>query len=198
MPPPSRDVKRSGRPTKICPDKLYDWSYMASTTRRSKAARADRKTEIEERMREAIAKLVANGERFTELSVERLVSEAGMARSTFYVYFEDKGALLRAIGSSTLHAFYEGARPWLEKRGGVSHEDIKNAMRGTLDAFHENEVVMAADRRNRRLRRRRRGHVPRERGRLHRVAAQADPARAEGRDDPRRQRRPTRRPLSAG
>lgn len=117
---------------------------MASTTRKSKAARADRKSDIEERMRQAITALVSGGERFTELSVERLVAEAGMARSTFYVYFEDKGALLRAIGQSTLHTFYEGARPWFDNREKVTYDDVKTAMRGILDAFHENEVVMAA------------------------------------------------------
>lgn len=117
---------------------------MASTTRKSKSARADRKSEIEDRMREAITTLVSGGERFTELSVERLVAEAGMARSTFYVYFEDKGALLRAIGQSTLHTFYEGARAWFDNRGEVTYEDVKTAMRGILEAFHENEVVMAA------------------------------------------------------
>ena len=117
---------------------------MESTTRKSKAARADRKSEIEERMRAAITALVSDGERFTELSVERLVAEAGMARSTFYVYFEDKGALLRAIGQSTLHTFYEGARPWFEQREAVTYEDVKAGMTGILEAFHENEVVMAA------------------------------------------------------
>lgn len=95
-------------------------------------------------MRKAITALVSDGERFTELSVERLVAEAGMARSTFYVYFEDKGALLRAIGASTLQGFYEGARPWFDNRGEVTHEDVKVAMRGILDSFHENEIVMAA------------------------------------------------------
>ncbi len=95
-------------------------------------------------MRAAITKLVTDGERFTELSVERLVAEAGMARSTFYVYFEDKGALLRAIGASTLHSFYEGARPWFENRGEVTYEDVKGAIKGILEAFQENEVVMAA------------------------------------------------------
>lgn len=117
---------------------------MASTTRRSKAARADRKSDIEERMRQAITTLVSDGERFTELSVERLVAEAGMARSTFYVYFEDKGALLRSIGASTLHTFYEGAKAWFENRGEVTHADVQAAMKGLLEAFHANEVVMAA------------------------------------------------------
>lgn len=95
-------------------------------------------------MRKAITALVSEGESFTELSVERLVAEAGMARSTFYVYFEDKGALLRSIGASTLRSFYEGARPWFDARDGVTYDLVKDAMRGILDAFHEDEVVMVA------------------------------------------------------
>src|SRR5882757_6677085 len=98
---------------------------MASTTRKSKAARADRKSEIEERLSQAIDVLVTEGEKFTELSVERLVNQAGMARSTFYVYFEDKGALLRALGAHVLHGIYDGARPWLEKGAQATRDDIE-------------------------------------------------------------------------
>jgi AcrR family transcriptional regulator len=116
---------------------------MASTTRKSKAARADRKTEIETRLHEAIVTLVAEGESFTELSVERLVAEAGMARSTFYVYFEDKGALLRALGATSLHGIYDGARPWFEKNE-VTREDVQTAMRAILEAFRADEVIMTA------------------------------------------------------
>ena len=32
----------------------------------------------------------------SELTIERLCSQAAVSRSTFYVYFEDKGDLLRA------------------------------------------------------------------------------------------------------
>src|SRR6267154_1647204 len=97
---------------------------MASTTRKSKAARADRKSEIEDRLHQAIETLVAEEESFTELSVERLVAEAGMARSTFYVYFEDKGALLRSLGAHVLHGIYDGARPWLETGAQATRDDI--------------------------------------------------------------------------
>ncbi|TWG94918.1 TetR family transcriptional regulator [Nocardioides sp. J9] len=33
---------------------------------------------------------------FSELTIERLTAEAAIARSTFYVYFEDRAALIRA------------------------------------------------------------------------------------------------------
>ena len=36
----------------------------------------------------------------TELSVDRLSSEAGISRASFYIYFEDKGHLLRRLTSS--------------------------------------------------------------------------------------------------
>ena len=39
-------------------------------------------------------RLLAEGSVFSEMSVEQLITEADIARSTFYVYFEDKGALM--------------------------------------------------------------------------------------------------------
>ena len=55
-----------------------------------------RRDEIEARLLAAADKLLGEGESYTEISVERLASEADLSRSTFYVYFEDKGDLLRS------------------------------------------------------------------------------------------------------
>lgn len=117
---------------------------MRSTTRKTKSARADRQAEIEARMRTAIAALVADGESFTELSVERLVAEAGMARSTFYVYFADKGTLLQALAATSLHRMYDGASPWLQKKAEVTRDDVVAAMRAVLESFQEDEVILKA------------------------------------------------------
>lgn len=117
---------------------------MPSMTRKTKSARADRQAEIEQRMRTAIASLVAEGESFTELSVERLVAEAGMARSTFYVYFADKGTLLQALGATSLHRLYEGASPWLQKKDAVTRDDVVAAMQAILRSFREDEVILTA------------------------------------------------------
>ncbi len=117
---------------------------MASTTRRTKAARADRRTENEQRIHDAIVALVGEGESFTELSVERIVAKAGISRSTFYVYFADKGEVLRALGGAVLGRIYDGARSWFEAGDEVTREDIERAMRSILDAFRGDEVVMTA------------------------------------------------------
>jgi AcrR family transcriptional regulator len=117
---------------------------MPSTTRRQKADRADRRAEIEQRLRAAIIRLVEGGETFTELSVERLVAEAGMSRSTFYVYFEDKAALLLSLEAASMKGFYDGARHWIERGGEVTRQEIKEGMRRTLERFQQDATVMTA------------------------------------------------------
>ncbi len=117
---------------------------MASTTRRTKTARADRQSEIQRRIHDAIVALVSSGESFTELSIERIVAKAGISRSTFYVYFADKGELLLALGATVLNNLYEGARPWFEKGETARKADVARSMRAILDAFREDEVIMRA------------------------------------------------------
>jgi AcrR family transcriptional regulator len=117
---------------------------MPSTTRRTRAERTDRRAEIEARLRDAITKLVKQGETFTELSVERLVAEVGISRSTFYVYFEDKAALLRSLGAESMHSLYDGARLWIGKGEDATREDIRAGMRQLLGSFRESEVIMVA------------------------------------------------------
>ena len=69
---------------------------MPSVTRRRPAGRETRRDDARARLLAVVERLLADGESYTEISIERMVAEAGMARSTFYVYFADKGDLLRA------------------------------------------------------------------------------------------------------
>jgi AcrR family transcriptional regulator len=64
-----------------------------STTRRPSAGN-DRRAAVEARILEATERLLAGGAGFTELGVQRIAREAGVARSTFYLHFSDKTALL--------------------------------------------------------------------------------------------------------
>ena len=69
---------------------------MASVTRRSQPRRTARRDEVRGRLLQVVERMLDDGEGYTEISVERMVAQAGIARSTFYVYFEDKGDLLEA------------------------------------------------------------------------------------------------------
>ena len=51
-----------------------------------------------ERTEAALVRLLSSGEGFAHLSVGRLLTEAGVARSTFYAYFGDKLAVLLVAG----------------------------------------------------------------------------------------------------
>src|SRR5260370_1065926 len=84
---------------------------MASVTRKTHNARAARRDEIGRRLLVAVESLLAEGESFTEVSVERLVTEARISRSTFSVYFQDKGHLPGALTARVWNTLDDGARP---------------------------------------------------------------------------------------
>ena len=44
--------------------------------------------------------------RYADLSVEQIITAGGIARSTFYDYFEDKGALLCAMADDVLDELF--------------------------------------------------------------------------------------------
>ncbi|GGK69775.1 TetR family transcriptional regulator [Sphaerisporangium melleum] len=85
---------------------------MASTTRRTSAATADRRAAAEARTLGVVEKLLAEGASFTELSVERIASQAGLSRSTFYLYFRDKTELILRLTASLKSGTFEVGRDW--------------------------------------------------------------------------------------
>jgi len=73
---------------------------MAITGRRpvgEGVTRAARRSELVEKLGQALERLATQGESFSDVTVERLVGEAGVSRSSFYRYFEDRGDVLVAI-----------------------------------------------------------------------------------------------------
>ncbi|WP_405587593.1 TetR/AcrR family transcriptional regulator [Streptomyces sp. NBC_01190] len=49
---------------------------------------------------------------FTELSVERIAAEAGLSRSTFYLYFRDKTELILRLAESLKAGTFEAGEDW--------------------------------------------------------------------------------------
>ena len=88
----------------------------ASVTRKPQAARTQdrqqRREQMERRLLEATERLMRNGASFTELSVDRLSTEAGISRASFYIYFEDKGHLLRRLAGQVFADLAESADRW--------------------------------------------------------------------------------------
>jgi len=87
---------------------------------------------------------MASGESYTELSVERIVREAGISRATFYVYFEDKGDLLRALAEDFIERILVAAASWWELPSDATKADLRTAMQAIFEAYVPHKVVMAA------------------------------------------------------
>jgi TetR/AcrR family transcriptional regulator, ethionamide resistance regulator len=117
---------------------------MPSITRNNQSSRAQRREEIRDRLRTAAEELMSADESYTELSVERIVREAGISRATFYVYFEDKGDLLRALAEDFIERILVAAAAWWELPADATKADLRTAMRAIFDAYLPHKVVMAA------------------------------------------------------
>ncbi len=84
---------------------------MPSVTRQ---ARDDRhRTAVSQQVLEAVERLLARGESFTNLGIQRIAAEAGIARTTFYGYFRDKPTLLMALTESATTRLFEVASAWV-------------------------------------------------------------------------------------
>jgi AcrR family transcriptional regulator len=117
---------------------------MASVTRKSQSSRAARREQIRNRLLEVVQDLLDEGESFTEISVERMVQAAGMSRSTFYVYFEDKGDLLRAWFGEIEAEIAEAVSGWWEIDGTSTREDLRAALENVVSVYHPHGPLMAA------------------------------------------------------
>lgn len=122
---------------------------MPSVTRktqssRAQSSRAQRREEIRGRLLTAVESLLADGESFTELPVERLVSLAGVSRSTFYVYFEDKGELIRDWLSDISSRLEAAAAQWWAIDAGADWDDLRAALDLVVTVYRPRATLMAA------------------------------------------------------
>jgi AcrR family transcriptional regulator len=91
-----------------------------------------------------VEELMADGDSYTELSVERIVRQAGISRATFYVYFEDKGDLLRSLAEDFIERMLQAAANWWELPADAAKQDLRGALGTVIDAYIPHKVVMAA------------------------------------------------------
>ena len=117
---------------------------MPSVTRRRPSARQVRRDDIRARLLVVVEGLLADGESFTEISVERMVAEAGMARSTFYVYFADKGDLLRAWFAEITVGLRQAASAWWQLHPPLTFDDVRAALAGIVITYRPHTPLMAA------------------------------------------------------
>ena len=102
-----------------CPD-CDILGAMAATTH-SRRANLERREAVEDALLQAVERLLREGWSYTELPVQRIADEAGIARSTFYVHFVDKPALIERLVSRVFHDTFAVFLEWFtgDHREGV-------------------------------------------------------------------------------
>jgi AcrR family transcriptional regulator len=114
---------------------------MPSVTRKT---RPERRSTVRARLLAAAGTLLERGRSFTEVSVEDLISEAGVARSSFYAHFADKGALLLELAEHVTAELEVVAARWYLLPRGADRDDLRVALHGLLTSYLEHRLTLAA------------------------------------------------------
>jgi TetR/AcrR family transcriptional regulator, ethionamide resistance regulator len=117
---------------------------MPSVTRKPQVTRQQRRAQLERRLLDATERLMRAGASFTELSVDRLSTEAGISRASFYIYFEDKGHLLRCLARQVFGDLTTGAERWWGVAWRHDPDDVRAAMAGIIESYRRHQPVLVA------------------------------------------------------
>jgi len=117
---------------------------VATVTRKPQISRQERREEIERRLLDATERLMGEGASFTELSVDRLATEAGMSRASFYIYFEDKGHLLRRLAGQVFGDLASGAERWWGVAQRRDPDDVRAAMAAIVASYRRHQPLLIA------------------------------------------------------
>lgn len=113
---------------------------MPSVTRRKPESRP--RPAAPERLVAATERLLSTGTPYIGLSVEQLCSEAGVARSTFYVHFRDKGELVTRVAERMLKQLTRAAEAWWVP--GAERGELRSATRRLVGVYARHRAVLVA------------------------------------------------------
>lgn len=117
---------------------------MTSVTRRRRSKGPDTRTGVEDALILAMEKLRATGRNFTSVSVEELAQEAGIARSTFYMHFQDKAELVRRLMKRVTRDLMEAAGSWLEATNVADRRLLRGALARIAEVYDRHRAIMVA------------------------------------------------------
>lgn len=113
-------------------------------TDRADSPRAQRRAALRVKLMAAVEAELGAGATMGELGVEALVRAAGISRSSFYVYFEDRADLLQQWFESVVHEIVGATSGWWKLTGPVAKEDLHVVLSGIVRAYRPHARLMAA------------------------------------------------------
>lgn len=117
---------------------------MPSVTRTPRARAESASENIEQSLYNAMERLLARGSPFTTVSVGALSREAGIARSTFYLHFRDKGELVARLMTRVTDEIVRAVSLWFAASGKAGRDDLATAIRAIAEAYERYRAIMQA------------------------------------------------------
>ncbi|WP_199723484.1 MULTISPECIES: TetR/AcrR family transcriptional regulator [unclassified Micromonospora] len=116
---------------------------MPSITRR-RPRNPDGRAAVEARVLAATERLLQQGARFTDLGVQRIAAEAGVARSTFYTHFRDKSELLMRLAATMRETSFDRVREWDPHTPGDPLDALTEVFTDVIRIYRTYAPVLAA------------------------------------------------------
>jgi AcrR family transcriptional regulator len=116
---------------------------MPSITRKPSRT-AERRSAVEAQVLAAVERLLAQNLRFTQISVQQILTEAHVARSTFYVHFLDKSDLLSRLAGQLRQTMYDIAAQWEPNGPEGGLEGLVKTFETVIAYHREHAAVLAA------------------------------------------------------
>jgi AcrR family transcriptional regulator len=114
-----------------------------ATRGRPTTSREERRRLVRTQVLDAVTIMLADGRTYSDLNINEIVAQVGIAKSTFYQYFTGKNDLLRSL----LEEVSTGAGatdPWLNFDGPVTLEMVTSAIQQRTAAYLPYLPLMAA------------------------------------------------------
>jgi AcrR family transcriptional regulator len=106
--------------------------------------RDERRQQLSRHLITVVETLAADGEPYSDLSVERIIKAGGISRSAFYNYFDDKIDLLAAMAGDAVADIVASGDAWWEFPDDGSKADMRARIRVPFDSYLNAHVIFGA------------------------------------------------------
>lgn len=115
-----------------------------SVTRRRTPDHQRRSAATEAKLLSSVERLLDEGESFTDISVQRILDEAGVSRATFYAHFQGKPDLLQRLAERVRDSSLALARQWDPGAGEDGAERYARFFEDVLALHRAHHPVLSA------------------------------------------------------